>query len=547
MRETLAVLRNRNMALLLFGRVVSTSGDWMYRIALMIAIYQYSHHQTYYIGIFWVVRLVPALVLGPFVGSLADRLGPKQAMLAADLGRMVLVLVLAFLLTPSTWVVIYPIVFAVETGSALFNPSSLGLIPTLVRSPAERLAANATISQAMSISIILGSAAGGIATGLGYQTLLLIDAVTFLVSAACLFFIRPRAIEASAEEEEEAGGGFMAGFRLLAGRPLMLFAAAAMAIPELASGALVIWFVPYSDSMLHLGSHGVGYLYASIGVGYVLGGFVAAGLGSNLRLDYLLAASVGVGGLAYCFFGAIPVAAAALAFVLVIGLAETVEYAAYETLLQQAVPESMIGRASGTMNSFLFNMMLIGNVISGFLAIWLGLPVAIVGLGIVTVVATVLAWIYLQRQTAGQPNADALARVPAFASVSPGIREWAVRRMVREQFASGAVVIRQGDEGDRFYTIARGTAEVSVVGEAESIRRVLGPGDFFGEIALLKNVPRTATVTAESRLTLWALSREDFDELQQRAGEFRESLLDIANARLAESSNVAMVLATRGT
>lgn len=546
MRETLAVLRNRNMALLLLGRVVSTSGDWMYQIALMIAIYQYSHHQTYYIGIFWAVRLIPSLVLGPFAGHVADRLGARRAMIAADLGRVVLVAALAFLLTPSTWVVIYPIAFGVMVGSALFNPASLSLIPSLVNSTQERLAANAAVAQAISLSVIIGSGAGGIATGLGYRTLLLLDAAAFLVSAICLILIHARqaapSTEAGAKEEH---GGLLGGFRMLAGRPLMVFAAAAMALPELASGALVIWFVPYSETILHLGSRGVGYLYVSVGVGAVLGGFVAAGLGSSLRLDYLLAVSAAAGGLAYCFFGAIPATASALAFVLVIGLSETVRYAAFETLLQQGVPESMIGRASGTMNSFLFNMMLIGNVISGFLAIWFGLPVAIIGLGVLTILATGAAWLYLRRQTVGQPNAAALARVPAFASVSPEVREWAVRRMVREQFAPGTVIIRQGAEGDKFYTIARGAAQVEV--EDEGVRRELGPGDFFGEIALLKNVPRTATVTAETALTLWALSREDFDELQERAGEFRESLLDIANARLGESTNVKMVLATRGT
>src|SRR5205085_2652854 len=99
-------------------------------------------------------------------------------------------------------------------------------------------------------------------------------------------------------------------------------------------------------------------------------------------------------------FGVVPIAVLALIFLLIVGLAETVEYAAYETLLQQAVPENMIGRAAGTMNSYLVNMVLIGNVASGFLATWIGLPLAIGGLGLLIVVVTVLGWFYLQRSTA---------------------------------------------------------------------------------------------------------------------------------------------------
>jgi len=117
--------------------------------------------------------------------------------------------------------------------------------------------------------------------------------------------------------------------------------------------------------------------------------------------------------------------------------------------------------------------------------------------------------------------------------------------MVREQFPAGTVVVRQGDPGDKFYAIASGTAEVDVSIDGQTKTRQLGQGDYFGEIALLQNVPRTATVRALDPLTTYVLSREDFEELQRRASEFKESLMLSAAALLAEDTNFKMALARR--
>lgn len=560
MTELWAVLRNRNMALLMSGRLVSAGGDWIYLIALSIALFQYGGGRAFLISLFWLVKLIPNLVFGPFSGALADRIGYRRAMILADLGRMVLVAGLALTLNGVTWPIIYPVAFLVTSLNTLFSPASTGIIPSLVGSREERLAANAVILQVNSIALIVGSAIGGLVAGMGYVSqLLLIEAATFGVSAISLTFIHPHApvvTASTSEAEEEADevvsaddepGGFLGSFKMLARRPILLFAASVLALPELASGAVVVWIVPYSEShqYLNLGSSGVGYLYTALGIGAVVGGIVAASLGSSIRLDYLLAGSVLAGGAALALFGAFPLVIPALFFLLVVGLAETVETAAQQTLLQQSVPENMIGRASGTLDSFLFNMMIVGNVISGVLAGTVGLRYSIIGLGILIVLVTSYSVWRLYRATEGQPTAESLAAIPVFAGVSAPVREWAVRRMTRERYPAGAVIVAQGTEGDRFYTIARGTAEVTVAGE-EGPRRTLGAGDFFGEIALLHNVPRTATVRAETPLILWELTREDFEELQRRASEFRDSLLEVASMRLEGDSTVRMALANFG-
>jgi MFS family permease len=539
-KDLLAIARNRNLAILMAGRIVSVGGDYVYQVALSIAIFAYSHNSSLAVSAFWIARLAPSLALGAPAGALADRLGYRRSMIIADLGRLVLVVLMALVAHPSSWLLLYPLVFLVTAFSSLFSPASLALIPAIVRDRDKRMAANAAIGEVASIASIVGSALGGIFAGAGHITaLLLFDALTFGVSAASIALIRTTpAVEAVAEEigeeeqeEEEAGeeGGFFGGFRLLARRPLLVFAASVMALPELTSGAILVWIVPYAEQFM--GKAGVGYLSAALGVGAVIGGLIAASVGGTIRLDVLLAIGVGILGASMMVFGGVHLAVVAIACLIVLGLAETLEYTAYETLLQGSVPENMIGRAAGSMDTLFFNLMLVGNLLSGVLAATLGLTVSIVAFGVGILAVTTASWLYFRQQTIGQPDATDLARIPAFESCSVEIREWAVRRMLRERYEPGAVVIRQGDIGDRFYVIARGHARVEVAADAGTLEVQLNPRDFFGEIALLENVPRVATVRAIDKLTVFAMSREDFDQLTARTADLKKSLLETASAR----------------
>jgi MFS family permease len=542
-KDLLAVARNRNLAILMAGRIVSVGGDYVYQVALSIAIFAYSHNSSLAVSAFWIARLAPSLALGAPAGALADRLGYRRSMIIADLGRLVLVALMALVAHPSTWLLLYPLVFLVTAFSSLFSPASLALIPAIVRDRDKRMAANAAIGEVASIASIVGSALGGIFAGAGHVTALLVfDALTFGISAASIALIRtaPKVAVAAeeadeadeAEGEEDAAdeeGGFFGGFRLLARRPLLVFAASVMALPELTSGAILVWIVPYAEQFM--GKAGVGYLSAALGVGAVIGGLIAASVGGTIRLDVLLAIGVAVLGASMMVFGGVHFAVVAVACLIVLGLAETLEYTAYETLLQGSVPENMIGRAAGSMDTLFFNLMLAGNLLSGLLAATLGLTVSIVSFGVGILVVTAASWVYFRQQTIGQPDATDLARIPAFESCPIEIREWAVRRMLREQYDPGTVVIHQGDIGDRFYVIARGHARVEVAADTGTLEVQLNPRDFFGEIALLENVPRVATVRAIDKLTVFAMSREDFDQLTARTADLKKSLLETASAR----------------
>jgi CRP-like cAMP-binding protein len=232
-------------------------------------------------------------------------------------------------------------------------------------------------------------------------------------------------------------------------------------------------------------------------------------------------------------------------FLLLLGIAEMLEYAAFGTILQQSVPESLIGQVAGTVYPLMTVMTLLGNGLSGVLAPLFGLTPSIVGLSLLALAVTVIAWVTLYASTRGRPTESEIGAVPALAGLSENARAWVLRRMKRERFPAGAPVIREGERGETFYIIAEGKAEVEISTEGRTTIRHLGPGDVFGEIALLKDVPRTATVSAVEPLTVYSLTREDFWELQRRSEEFKEGLLQTANARLDEDTNFKLAMAGR--
>jgi predicted MFS family arabinose efflux permease len=539
--------------LLLLGRLVSSSGDWLYTIGISVSVYLYSGHNSVAVGVLFLVRMLPYVLLSSYAGVLADRLGPRTAMIVADLSRMAAVAVLAVALSSSTWLAIYPIVFIVTAFNALFRPASVAIIPSLVNSDDELLAANATLMQADNIALLAGSLIGGVVASQGYVTLLLVvQALTFGVSALSLFAIHPRVEEASDPEGEAAaaaataGSSMLRGLRLIWERPVLLFVMTVILLPEFVSGATVVWVAPYSFHVLHLGNAGIGYLYAAIGVGSLLGGFLVAFVGGDKPLDTALMVSVAAGGAAVVLFGAVPIGAVALVALGLLGAAETVEFAVLETLVQAGVPKSLIGTAMGAVMSICMICMLLGNVISGVLVLVPGLQQSLVIMGVLVMVVSVVMWANYRRQLAKLPAESVLLRVPAFAALPADLQRWAMQRMERIAVSAGTVLMRQGEIGDRLYVIAEGTVGVQVTGEG-IVRKPadIGPGEVVGEIALLHDVPRTATVTAKTPVVAYTLTREDVNDLLSRATDLRESLLQIASSRLEYSGALRLALNAR--
>jgi MFS family permease len=216
-------------------------------------------------------------------------------------------------------------------------------------------------------------------------------------------------------------------------------------------------------------------------------------------------------GLPLAAIGLGPGVAAVLALLLVCGLGQAFFNVAGRTLLQRSVDDDVLSRVFGLQEGLMMAGLAIGAVLAPILVSLFGRRGAFVAAGVFLPAMGAFTWGQLRSldaraQVPGQELSH-LRSLPLFQPLAPPVLERLSWNLIPIEARAGAVVIREGDAGDRFYIITDGRAQVSVSG---ALLATLGPGDYFGEIALLRDVPRTATVTAEDDLRLLALDRDEF-------------------------------------
>ena len=276
------------------------------------------------------------------------------------------------------------------------------------------------------------------------------------------------------------------------------------------AGASLVFEVAVALRLLHLGQSGVGYLAAMTGIGGIVGGFGALLLAARKRISFDFGIGVLLWAAPLVVLAAWPTLPAALGAMVLIGVGNSLVDVNAFTILQRIVPDEVMGRVFGAVESTLVAGMALGALLMPLLIATVGLRggLAIIG---VSVTALVVAGI------AGLNRIDTTTLAPAqlplvmandiLAPLPEGVQERLARALIELHVPAGDVVCREGDAGDRFYLIAQGTAEVTAAGRTIN---ELGPGEAFGEIALLRDVPRQATVGALTDLTLYALERDVF-------------------------------------
>jgi hypothetical protein len=185
-----------------------------------------------------------------------------------------------------------------------------------------------------------------------------------------------------------------------------------------------------------------------------------------------------------------------------------------QTLLQRTAPEAVMARVFGVLEGVAMWALAAGAVGSGLLVAWLGVGPALLITGLFLPAVLALAWGKLRAldRDARAPDPEALGllrRIPIFGPMAATSIERVLAELIRFDVAAGEVLIREGEPGDRFYVVAEGRAEVVRDGVVIAER---GPGEYFGEIALLRDVPRTATITALTPMRMIAIERDRFLE-----------------------------------
>ena len=203
------------------------------------------------------------------------------------------------------------------------------------------------------------------------------------------------------------------------------------------------------------------------------------------------------------------------------------------TLTQRVVADAALSRIFGLMEGMRMGGVAIGAVLASALVEGLGHAVTFVIAGALLPVVCLWLWRSLRRiddsVTVPVRELELVRSLPLFSALAVPIVERIAANLIPVKAAAGTAILKEGETGDRFYIVAEGEVEVSIGGRV--VRRQ-GPGEFFGEIALLRDVPRTATVTAVSDLSLFALERWLFLEVLTGHAQAREGAEAVADQRL---------------
>ncbi|HYW29564.1 MAG TPA: MFS transporter [Gaiellales bacterium] len=519
----------RRVQLALAGSVV---GDWAFGIAL--SVYAFEANGAAAVGLLLLGRWTAAALAAPFTAVLADRYRRRTVMMASDAIRAALIAVAAVTVWSSgPSGVVYAMAVLTMVVSTAFQPAQTALLPSLTSTPDQLTAANVVTSTIESVGTFVGPALGGLLlVWVGIGTVMAIDAVSFVWSLLMLSGI-PRG---EAPERGEEAPQFLTevgdGFRAVGQNRRIQVIIGLYGAQTFVSGALTVLVVVMALQLLGMGQSGVGTLNAAVGIGGVVGSVVTAALVGRGRLAANFAAGLIAWGVPIALIAVFTRSGFAFAMLLIVGVGNVLVDVAALTMLQRVAADEVLGRVFGVMEAVLSITVGIGAAVTPLVIDAVGVRGALLATGAVLPVLVVITWPLLSRADPGalQPERVQLMRgVPFLAPLDEPVLERIGTLLEPVPATAGTAVFQQGDRGDRFYLIERG--DVAVERDGAVIAR-LGPGGYFGEIALVQDVPRTATVRPLTDCSLLALDRDEFIAAVTGHAPSREAADAVISTRL---------------
>jgi MFS family permease len=517
LRESMAafhdVFRNDGLRKLELGWAGSILGAWAYTVA--ISVYTYQHGGATAVGVLAAARWIAAGIVSPFAAVLGDRYDRRLVMISSDVVRGSLIVAAAVLVAADAPVaIVYVISIFITAAATPFRPAEAALTPTLARTPEELTAANVVSSTIESVGIFGGPAlAGLVLAASGTVTVFIVTAGFHAWSA--LFVARIRVGEEAAEppevaEQEPLKHELLGGFQAILRESRLRLLVGLFAAQTFVDGMLNVLLVVISLQLLQ-NEGAVGYLNSAMGIGGLIGALVTAALVTRRRLATDFGIGIFIWGVPIALVAAWPQLAWALLMLGIVGIGNTMVDVFGMTLLQRSAPESVVARVFGVLESALLISVALGALATPAALALLGSRGTLIAAGALLPILVVPSWRTLaaidRAATIPTDRISLLRGIPIFAPLPEVTVERLAAELVPTEATAGTTIFHRGDEGDRFYVIDAGTVEVQV-DTATPVE--LGRGDFFGEIALLRDVPRTATVTARTDTRLYSLNWDAF-------------------------------------
>lgn len=463
-------------------------------------------------GVVGIVQLLVAVLIAPALGIVGDRL-PRGTALCGTY----LVMAVAFGLAAALLWFDAPLACVVAASSlantalSVARPIHYASLPQLAPTPMSLVSANSVTEVLVGVGAFVGPVLAGVLAQVSGTWAALAGCAVLMLAAATLTTGLGLPV-AAAPPGERVVRAAADGVRVVARDAGLLALLLVVTMSFVVVGALDILAIAFTDEVLDAGDSTVGLLAGAVGVGVLLGAALAAGIAFRARLVVTVVLGLGAVGLPLMVMAHVVTLPAAALIFAVSGVGKAVAAVAAKTLLQRGTDDRVLARVFAVHEAALLLGLALGTLAAPLLVSWVGAAGAFVPLGGAVVIVALIAWIPIRRLDARavfRPDVLAAMReVPFLAAMLPPALERLSHSAAWVEAGAGQVVISQGEHGDALYIVESGRLSVAVDGVLRP--HVIGPGDSFGEIALMQDVARTATVAALEPCRLLRIERDDF-------------------------------------
>jgi MFS family permease len=525
------VFRNPEMRRVQLAWGAESLAIWAFAIAL--GVYAFDAAGATAVGIAGLVRLLPGALVAPFGGLIGDRSSRRAVLLISALCNAALLCAATVAAAIGAPIAVVFVLAGLSTVAiSPYVPAEGALMPMVARTPQELSAANVAHSAMDNLGFLAAAvAAGALLATASPQAVFGMAAIAGLLSTLLVARLSADARPAYARETSSTVLAETArGAKSLLADPRLRLIGIGLTLLLFFEGAADVLAVIVALDLLGLGAGVVGYLNAAWGIGALLGGGALAVLLGRGQLAAGLVLGCLVAGASLALPGLWVVAAAGYIAWLGMGVGFTFVEVVARILLQRLGSDETLARTLSFLEASRFAAMALGSIaVPGLIAL-LGVRGALAAVGLILPAFALARWSALRALEIGAPVREERFRLlrahPIFAPLPIDTLERLSHDLVSVTPAPGEAVVTQGEPAKRFYLIEAGGVDVLVDG---AFRRTQAEGECFGEIALLNEVPRTATVTALDDCRLLALDRHQFISAvtgHRRSGEAAASVVD---------------------
>ncbi|HEY3713263.1 MAG TPA: MFS transporter [Jatrophihabitantaceae bacterium] len=487
------------------------TAEWSFTVA--ISLVAFADGGAVAVGLVGLLRLLPAALLAPVIAAYADRVPRERLLFASSAVRGVATLAAApVLVAGGPVVVVYALAVVSTIAFTPYRASHSALMPSLCRTPDELTSVNVVRGALDSLSVILGGLLAALLVAVWDASAVFVFAGgCALISAGLVVRLNYEHIPLPAARRRHLWSEIRDGLDAVASNAGARIVVGFVVLQAAIRGAFTVFVVVVAIDLLDRDQSSVGVLQGAVGIGALAGSIACTLLVGSRAMTRWLGVAIVLWGVPIAVIGLLPYYIVALLAAGVIGIGNAMVDVTAFTLIARMVPNAVLARVFGVLESLGAFAVGIGSVVAPLLIELLGTRGALLTIGAVAPVVCLLWWRRLSaidRSVAVRTDDIMLLRqVPMLRPLPVPVIEQLAHGLHRTELRPGEAVFEAGNTGDTFYVVAGGT--VSVL-DGDQVVRTMGQGQGFGEIALLGNTTRTMTVRAVDHVQLYGISSGDF-------------------------------------